>query len=98
MFDALIPMFFGWPAILLSVGFALTGIFLKRHSLSIVSGVLILLPAWYLGHYSVLFLSLPLFLFGAGYEISRGRAALAYLLVAPALVLIGALGVVVLTQ
>jgi hypothetical protein len=98
MFDALLPMFFGWPAILLSVGFAITGILLKRQSLSIVSGALILLPAWYLGHYSILFLSLPLFLFGAAYETSKNRTRLAFLYLVPALILIGALGLVVLTQ
>ena len=98
MAETLIPMLFGWPAIFLSVGFALAGILFKRYSLSLVGGVLILPATWYLGHYTVLFLGLPLFLFGAAYETSKNRTRLAFLFFVPALILIGALGLVVLTQ
>ena len=98
MSEILSQMFFGWPAILLSVGFALTGIFLKKQFLSLLGGLLILLPAWYLSHYSVVFWLLTILLFGSAYAISKDKVRLALLLMIPVLVASAGLGIVVLSQ
>lgn len=98
MSESLIQILFGWPAILLSLGFALAGILLKRSVFSLVGAALILLPAWYLMHYSIIFIILPLFLFGSAYMISRDKVAVAYLLTILVLIVTAGLGILVLTQ
>jgi len=96
--DFLIPMLFGWPMIILSLGFAFAGILLKRRTLSLVGAVLFLPPAWYLGLYTAFSLILPLFLFGSAYAVSKGKIVLAFLLIVPVLIVVGWLGFLVLTQ
>ncbi len=98
MFDFLIPMLFGWPAIILSLGFALAGIVFKRPALSLVSTVIFLAPAWYIGHYFAFSIMLPLFLPGSAYAISKNKIGIAFLLIVPVLIVIGRLGLLVLTQ
>jgi len=98
MLDFLIPMFFGWPMISLSLGFTFAGILLKRRALSLVGAVLFLPPAWYLGLYFAFSLTLPLFLFGSSYAVSKEKFVLAFLLIVPVLIVTGWLGFLVLTQ
>jgi len=96
--DFLIPMLFGLPMIILSLGFSFAGILLKRGALSLAGAVLFLPPAWYLSLYSAFFLILPLFLFGSTYAVSKGKFGLAFLLIVPVLVVAGWLGFLVPTQ
>jgi len=96
--DFLIPMLFGWPMIILSLGFAVAGILLKRRTLSLVGAVLFLSPAWYLGLYFAFSVILPLFLFGSTYAVSKEKFVLAFLLTVPVLIVTGWLGFLVLTQ
>ena len=57
MINFLIPMFFGWPAMIVSLGLALAGILFKRPKLSLAGFILYLPPVWYLGlYFSFLFL------------------------------------------
>ncbi len=98
MFDFLIPMLFGWPAIILSLGFALAGIVFKRSALSLVSAVLFLAPAWYIGHYFAFSIILPLFFLGSAYAISKNKIVMAFLFIVPVLIVVGRLGFLVLTQ
>ena len=98
MFDFLIPMLFGWPMIILSLGFIFAGILLRKHTLSLIGTVLSLPPTWYLGLYSVFFFTLPLFLSGSAYAVWKGKFVLAFLLTIPVLIVIGWLGFIVLTQ
>jgi len=96
--DFLIPMLFGWPMIILSLGFTFAGILFKRRALSLVGAVLFLPPAWYLGLYFAFSIILPLFLFGSTYAVSKGKFVLAFLLTVPVLIVTGWLGFLVLTQ
>ena len=98
MLDFLIPMFFGWPMIIISLGFAFAGIMLKRRALSLIGAVLFLPPTWYLGLYFAFSLILPLFLFGSAYAVSNGKSALAFLLIVPVLIAAGWLAFLILTQ
>ena len=98
MFEILIQMFLGWPAILLSLGLALAGILSKKSLVSLPGGIFFLPPAWYLSHYSVVFMVLPLLLFGSAYALSRNRIAGAVLFIIPVFIAMAGLGIVVLTQ
>lgn len=98
MFDILIPMFFGWPAIIVSLGLALVGILSQKWEYSTAGAIFLLPPAWYLSHYSLIYVILPLLIFGSAYAVSKGKPTRAFILVVPVLVAIGGLGIVVLTQ
>jgi hypothetical protein len=91
-------MIFGWPAILLSLGFAIAGISIRKPALLVTGAILILLPAWYLSHYTIVFASLPLFLLACAHSIARNKSIRAILLFTPVLLSIGVLAVIVLTQ
>jgi hypothetical protein len=96
--ETLIQIFLGWPAILFSLGLAIAGILSKRTVSSLMSGVLMLPPAWYLSHYSAMFWFLPVLLFGSAYAISRDKVEYGILLIIPVLVATAGLGAVVLSQ
>jgi hypothetical protein len=98
MFEILIQMFLGWPAMILSLVFAVVGIVLKRSDLSSAGAVLLLPPAWYLSHYSLAFAILPLLLFGSAYAVFKNMTVRAILLIVPVLIAIAGLGIFVLTQ
>jgi hypothetical protein len=98
MFDMLIQIFLGWPAILFSLGLAIAGILSRKPVTTLMGAVLFLPPTWYLSHYSVIFWLLPILLFGSAYAISRDKVRLAFLLMIPALVATAGLGMVVLSQ
>jgi hypothetical protein len=89
---------FGWPAILLSLGFAIAGLWIRKQALLVTGAVLILLPAWYLSHYTIVFASLPFFLLASAHSISRNKSIRAILLFTPVVISIGILAVIVLTQ
>jgi len=98
MFEILIQMFLGWPAMIVSLGLALVGILSKKWEFSTAGGILLLPPAWYLSHYSLIAFILPFLIFGSAYAVSKGKTARAFILVVPVLITIGGLGFVVLTQ
>ena len=98
MFELLIQIFLGWPAMILSLLFAVSGVLLKKPALSMTGAVLFLLPGWYLSHYSMFFFSLPLFLFASALSVSRNKLVLAGLFILPVFFLTGWLGYIVLSQ
>jgi peptidoglycan/LPS O-acetylase OafA/YrhL len=98
MFEILIPMFLGWPAMIVSLALAFVGVLSKKPEFSTAGGILLLPPAWYLSHYSLIYAILPMLIFGSAYAVSKGKTTRAFILVAPVLVAIGGLGIVVLTQ
>jgi hypothetical protein len=91
-------MFLGWPAMILSLGFALAGVLFRNPVLSLISAVLFLAPAWYLSHYFILLGSLPFFLLLSAQAVARERILLAILSIVPVLLVMGSLGYIVLTQ
>jgi hypothetical protein len=98
MVELLIQTFLGWPAMILSLGLALAGIVLKRSSLSLISALFFVAPAWYLSNYSIFLGSLPFFLLLSAQAISRNKILLAALAILPVLLVMGALGYVVINQ
>lgn len=98
MVENLIQIFFGWPAMILSLMFAIAGILLKQTALSVIGAILFVLPGWYLSHYSVWFAVAPICLFGSAYAIWKNKSALASWLVAPQVILMVAIAIVVLSQ
>jgi hypothetical protein len=98
MYETLIQAFFGWPAMIFSLLFAIAGILLKRVSLSVMGAILFVLPGWYLSQYSVVFALATICLFGSAYAIQKHNSALAAWLVAPQLMVLIALAIVVLNQ
>lgn len=98
MFEFLLQVFLGWPAMILSLSFALAGALFKKPNLLSAGAILLVPPAWYLGHYSIIFLTLPLFLIGSAYSISKGKMTRAFLLIIPVLIAISGLGILVLSQ
>jgi hypothetical protein len=98
MYDTLIQTVFGWPAMLLSLGFAIAGIIFRRAALSMVGGVLFLLPGWYLSLYSLVFAILPLCIFGSAFAVSKNKPRLASLLIVPPGIALIGLAIVVLSQ
>jgi hypothetical protein len=98
MYDLLIQTFLGWPAMILSLLFAVAGILLKKPSLSLVSAVLFLAPAWYLSHYYFVLGGLPFFLLLSARAISRNKIIFAVLSIVPIVLVMGILGYFVLNQ
>lgn len=98
MHELLIQTFLGWPAMILSLLFAVTGILLKKPGLSLVSAALFLAPGWYLSNYSLVLGSLPFFLLLSAYAIYRDKIVLASLSMIPVVLVMGTLGYVVLNQ
>ena len=98
MLEIFIQMFLGWPAMILSLVFAFAGILFKKPGISSVGAVLLVGPAWYLSHYSLIYAIMPLLLFGSAYATSKNMSARAVLLLVPVLVAITVIGIVVLTQ
>jgi hypothetical protein len=98
MYEIFIQIIFGWPAMLLSLGFAFAGILSKRWSLSLLSAILFVLPGWYLSHYTLVFALIPLCIFGSAFAIWNNKQALASLLIVPVFIFLIALAIVVLSQ
>lgn len=98
MFENLVQMFLGWPAMIVSLALALVGILSRKWEFSAAGAIILLPPAWYLSHYSIIYAMLPLLLFGAAYAVFKGKIAGAALLAVPVFMGIMWLGFVVLTQ
>ena len=86
MIDFLVAVFFGWPAILITVILAVIGLLRSNYRFLVAAAILALPPSWFLSGFPVIrspvFL-LPLLLFASGYFTYRGREMLAWLLVVP---------------
>ncbi|MCC6500765.1 MAG: hypothetical protein IT313_10905 [Anaerolineales bacterium] len=96
--DFLIPVIFGWPSMIASLGFALAGVLFKMPVLSYIGAALLAAPAWYLGHYSIVAWSLPLFEIGSGIAVRKSKLLVAWLLLLPVFLAILRLAYLVLTQ
>ena len=93
-----IQIIFGWPAIITSILLSLAGLWLKKPVLLVVAGVLCLPFTYYLSGFRTPAVVLPLFQFGAAYAISRQKPWVAWLLVAPLVIIALMLAYAVLTQ
>jgi hypothetical protein len=101
MVDILVKVFFGWPAVILSLAVSITGILKKWWWMLVLGGILSSPLAFYLSlfpsvHY--LSLSIPFFQFGGAWAVHKDRKLLAWLLLLPLVITIAVLAVIVLTQ
>jgi hypothetical protein len=86
MLEILVVIFFGWPAILVTIVFSLIGLFKYNYRLLVSAAILAFGPFWFLSGFPVVhspvFLA-PVLLFSAAFFESRGREMLAWLLAIP---------------
>ncbi|KAF0106713.1 MAG: hypothetical protein FD146_2305 [Anaerolineaceae bacterium] len=101
MTTILVQIFFGWPAIIVSLLAAIAGLTWKRWWLLLVSAALFLPVSWYLSGYPAIrgfgFL-LPIFLLGAAFAVRARKFLSAWLLASPVFLASAWLAVLVLSQ
>lgn len=98
VFESLMQLFFGWPAMILSLVLAISGLLFRKPIVTGISVGLFLLPAWYLSHYSGIIILVPFFLAGSTYAIYKNKDVLAFMLMIPLMIVIGLVGMAVLMQ
>ncbi len=89
---------FGWPAILIALALAVTGIVREKRVWLIAATILVLPISFYLfgsPRFWWLGLSIPLLLSGASFAVSRRRNKIAWALLVPVLGIFGWLAVLV---
>lgn len=92
---------FGWPFIILSLLFAVTGVILKRPALVTAGAVFFTPPALYLSGYPSIrgfAILLPIFILGAAYYVKQGKAGIAWILISGPILVSAWLAFIVLTQ
>jgi hypothetical protein len=86
MLDFLVAVFFGWPAILVTIILAIAGLLKNNYRFLIAAAIFALPFSWFLSGFPVIrspvFL-LPLLVFVSGYFVYRGWEMLAWLLAIP---------------
>ena len=86
MIDFLVASFLGWPAIIVTIILAITGLLRENYRFLVAAAILALPFSWFLSGFPAIrspVFMLPLLLFASGYFIYRGREMLAWLLVIP---------------
>ena len=90
---------FGWPAIITSILLSIAGLLLKKPLLLVIAGVVCIPFTYYLSAgFRNPALILPLFQFGSAYAIRRQKTRLAWILLAPLVIVSIALAFIVMTQ
>ncbi|MFN8410815.1 MAG: hypothetical protein U0Z26_00350 [Anaerolineales bacterium] len=86
MIDFLVVVFFGWPAILITVILTVIGLLRSDYRFLVAAAILAFPFSWFLSGFpmvrSLIFL-LPLLPFGSAYLMYRGREMLAWLVAVP---------------
>jgi hypothetical protein len=97
--ETLVQIVFGWPAIIVSILLSIAGIWRKKPGLLMAAGIVCIPFAYYVsnGFRSPLLL-LPVCELGAAYALMRGFNRIAWLLIAPLLIVAALLAYTVLTQ
>ncbi len=101
MSDILVQMIFGWPAIITSLALSAAGILWRKPGLLIIGAVVSVPFAWYLSGYPVIrsaAILIPLTVSGSAYAVHRKKDGIAWLLLAPFMLVAGILAYTVLTQ
>jgi len=98
MSEIFVQIIFGWPAIITSILVSIAGIWLKKPVLLVVAGVVCLPFTYYLSGFRTPAIILPLFQFGSAYAVTRQKTLIAWLLIAPLVIIAGMLAYAVLTQ
>ena len=98
MTDLLVQIIFGWPAIITSILLSIAGVWWKKPALLIAAGIVCIPFTYYLSGIRLYALILPLFLFGSAYAVMRQQNLIAWLLIAPLIIVAILLAYAVLTQ
>ena len=99
MFDFLVILLFGWPAVITSVLLSVAGLFLKKPLLLMAAGIICVPFTYYIsGGFRSPALVLPLFQFGSAYLISSQKILAAWTMLLPLVMISAVLAYVVLTQ
>lgn len=98
MTDILVQIVFGWPAIITSILLSIAGVWLKKPALLITAGIVCIPFTYYLSGIRAPAVILPLFQFGSAYAIRRQKDQIAWLLIAPIIIIAALLAYAVLTQ
>jgi hypothetical protein len=96
--DLLIQIIFGWPAIIASIFLSVVGVSLKKPALLVAAGIICIPFTYYLSGFRTPAVILPLFQFGSAYAISRQKTLIAWLSIAPLIIIAVMLAYAVLTQ
>ena len=99
MTEVLVQIIFGWPAVITSILLSIAGIMLKKPALLVASGMICMPFTYYISNgFRNPTLLLPLFQFASAYALTRKNELLAWLLIAPLIIVSVALAYAVLTQ
>jgi hypothetical protein len=98
MSEIFVQIIFGWPTIITSILLSIAGVWFKKPVLLVVAGVVCLPFTYYLSGFRTPAAILPLFQFGSAYAVSRQKTLIAWLLIAPLVMIAGILAYAVLTQ
>jgi hypothetical protein len=98
MTDILVQIIFGWPAIITSILLSIAGVWWKKPALLIAAGIVCIPFTYYLSGIRLYALILPLFQFGSAYAVMRQQNLIAWLLIAPLIIVAILLAYAVLTQ
>jgi hypothetical protein len=98
MTDILVQVIFGWPAIITSILLSIAGVWLKKSALLVAAGIVCIPFAYYLSGIRTPAVLLPLFQFGSAYAITHKKIGIAWLLLAPLVMIAVVLAYLVLTQ
>ena len=96
--ELLIQIIFGWPAIITSILLSVVGVSLKKPALLVAAGIICIPFTYYLSGFRTPAVILQLFQFGSAYAISRQKTLIAWLSIAPLIIIAVMLAYAVLTQ
>lgn len=99
MTDTLVQIVFGWPAIITSILLSIAGVSLKKPGLLIAAGIVCIPFTYYVSNgFRTPLILLPVCELGAAYALMRGFNRIAWLLIAPLLIVAVFLAYTVLKQ
>jgi hypothetical protein len=99
MTEILVQIIFGWSAIITSILLSIAGVWLKKPALSVATGIVCIPFTYYIsGGFRTPALLLPFFQIGSAYAIKSQKNLIAWLLIAPMIIISILLAYVVLTQ
>lgn len=99
MFDIFIQIVFGWPAIITTILLSITGLALKKPVLLFIAGFICMPFTYYASNgFRNPLIVLPLLQFASAYAIKRQKQIVAWLSIAPLILVSTYLAYAVLTQ
>ena len=99
MTEILVQTIFGWPAIITSILLSIAGVVLKKPVLLVAAGIVCIPFTYYISNgFRTPTLVLPLFQFASAYAVMRQKNLMAWLLIAPMMIISILLAYAVLAQ